>query len=148
MKNCGFGIDLDDILSIRDDLGAVVKPVSIVTRTWTGAEPGDGTATDVVERVLPSPQILDFSHSLRLVEGGHVRQGDLILKGFSKPRWSENDLRLKPVERNVEKFFLVGDALYEPISVTEKLLMFNVQVRRTSDQRRYDGDGCSGCEAE
>lgn len=128
----------DKILGIRDKIGAVLKPVSIVSRTWSGIQVGEGEPVDSVVRLLPSPRVVDFTHDLRIQPGGSVQQGDILLKGISKeshPKQSELDGTSD--KKNVEKFYLVGERLYQAISVREKYLTWNVQVRELSHQERF-----------
>lgn len=130
LKDCS-----DAILSIRESIGADKRKVYIVTRTWSGAQPGDGQATEVTEEVSPTPGIRDFSHDMRIREGGIVKQGDLMLKMLSKHRYPcEADVRLTSSDASVEKFYLVGKERYRVIAIVEKHLTWDVQVRRFTDQ--------------
>lgn len=122
----------DDILGLRDELGAVKKPIYIVTRTWSGAKRGEGTYTDSKVQVLPSPYLVDLSHSLRVREGGALKQGDLIIKMISKQKYSEAQINGSVDAPNLERWYYIGEYLYEVISVTEEYVYFNVQVRKTS----------------
>ncbi len=133
LKDCS-----DSILGIRDQIGAALKPVYMVTRHWSGNAVGEGLATDLVVQILPSPRVVDFSHSLALKEGGKIEQGDIILRGISKHHYSELDVNCKSEASNVEKIYMLGDVLYNAISVTEKHLTWNVQIRRLSSQRKYE----------
>jgi hypothetical protein len=124
---------LDDVLGIRDDIGAIKQPVFIITRTWSGEAPGDGTKRDTEKQVLPTPMVVDLSHSLRILEGGAVKRGDLILKMISKNQFPlESEVDGKSPSRNVEKFYRVGEAYYQVISVTEDYAWWNVQIRRVA----------------
>ena len=131
LKDC-----LDDVLSIPGDLGLRLHQVFQVTRTWQGPMVGDGSFTDEVVEVLPQPGIKDFTHSVRVLEGGSIKQGDLILTGVSKNAYpEESDVDLKSAD-HVEKFYRVGCNDYRVVSVKENLLTWDIQVRRLSDQTR------------
>ena len=129
---------IDSILGVRDTIGAALKPVYFVTRVWSGSEPGDGIAFDIATQMLPSPQIVDLSHNMRLIEGGGVKQGDIMLKLISKNSYPSIDfIWRKSLARNTELFYQVGDYLYQVINVVEKHLTWDAQLRMLSDQTRY-----------
>lgn len=129
---------LDDILGLRDSLGAALMPVFFVTRTWTGDENGDGEATEVKSQVLPSPRIVQMNDASRIVEGGAVQLGDIFLKMISKAKYgSKSDVDGMSDFQNVERFFEIDGELYSVINVTEKHLTWTVQVRKLSNQRRF-----------
>lgn len=131
--------DVDDILGVRDDIGAALKPVSIVTRNWSGVELGAGDASEFKTPVLPSPRVVEFAHDLRIKEGGAVKQGDILLKMISKNKYpNQSDVDFSGLPPNVEKFYDVGGKLYRPFNVVEKFLTWNVLLRPHSDQTRYE----------
>jgi hypothetical protein len=124
---------IDSVLGIRDDIGAVLKPVYLVIRTWSGSVPGEGSYSDSEEQVLPSPYVVELNHSLRLMEGGAVKQGDVILKMISKSVYPlESSLDGKSTSRNIEKFYKIGEVYYQVISIKDNYLTWDVQVRRVS----------------
>ncbi len=129
--------ELDDILAIREQLGADLAKVSLVTRTWSGTEIGDGDYIDVVEEMHPTPGVVDLSHSWRVAQGGAFKQGDLILTMISKNKFPTVDLidGSSPSEL-VQKFYLVNGFFYTVIKPTEKYVYWDVQVRRSTDQTR------------
>lgn len=126
----------DDILGVRDTIGAAIQNVFVVERTWTGAEPGDGTYTDVVTQMLPTPALLDpsragLSHKYKLAPTGRYKQGDLILKQVSKQSYPDRDVvRLKSTDKSVEKFYRVADELYTVVTLEESYITWNVHVRK------------------
>jgi hypothetical protein len=128
---------VNSVLSVREQIGAIKEPVSIVTRTWTGKAIGDGDFTDTEELINPQPGIKDLSHNLRLSEGGAIKQGDLIINCISKKTYPTEDLiNGKSEWPTIEKFYKVGDSLYNVISVVQKYLTWNVQIRRHLAQVR------------
>lgn len=123
----------DDILGVRDTIGAVIKPIYFIVRTWSGTEPGDGTFTDLATQMLPSPGIKDFSHKFILESGGRYKQGDLILSNVSKQSYTEQDLRLEVTSPKIQKFYRLGGSdghLYVPVSILESYLTWNVHIRK------------------
>lgn len=133
IKDCG----LDKILGVRDKIGAALKKVKIITREWDGDEPGHGNSKTSELNIFPSPRIVSFDHDVRLQEGGYIQQGDILLKGISKSSFpDQKTLDNISESRNIEKFYDVGGILYQIISIKEKLLTWNVHLRRFSDQRR------------
>ena len=128
---------MDDILGVRDDIGAIKNgPIYLLTRTWTGQK-GRGTYVDTQVQVLPSPHVVNFSHSLRLREGGMIKQGDIMLKHLSKQKYPTEDLLDCTVTdpSTVEKFYYVDGSLYECISVLEDYVYWNVQIRKTNKKK-------------
>lgn len=125
---------IDSILSIRDSIGALIEPMFLVTRTWSGAEPGAGTASDNVVQLLPTPAMKNFSQDVRLREGGAVKAGDIILKGISKNKFDLAELDGTSPGLNVEKFYRIGVKLYTVINVTENYVTWDVQLRELTNQ--------------
>lgn len=126
---------VNDILSLRDSIGAALKEVYLVTKTWPGTEIGDGTAVVTKVKMVPSPRVVEFKHNLRLVEGGAVKSGDILLKMVSKQTYpTENLLDCTSAVQTVEKFYEVGGILYRFLSATEKHVTWNVLLRRVSQQ--------------
>lgn len=128
---------IDSILGVRDSAGAVIDPVYFITRTWSGTQPGDGTAVDTQVQMLPSPGLKNYSQDLRLREGGSVKAGDIILKNVSRNSYTEAQLDGSSSAANIQKFYLVGAKLYQAISVAKNYVTWDVQIRELSDQTRY-----------
>lgn len=129
---------VDSILGVRDDIGAALKPVSIVTRTWEGTEPGSGEAVDVAISMLPSPRIVELMNDYRVREGGAFQSGDIILKMVSKQSYANlAAVDCSTASANIEKFYSVGGILYRVIGVREKHLTWDVHLRRVTDQSTY-----------
>lgn len=129
---------VDDILGLRDSLGAALMPVYFVERQWTGDESGDGTATETTEQVLPSPRIVSMSDDSRVMEGGAIQLDDILLKGISKNKYpSKVDVDGTTDDQSIERFYEIDGQLYGVINVTEKHLTWNVQVRKLSNQKRH-----------
>jgi len=128
----------DEILGLRDDLGAIKHHVFIITRTWSGVEIGDGTPNDSNVQILPTPYLVDYSHSLRIREGGKIKEGDIILKMVSKQSYpDENTINCKVNDKKTEKYYYINGFLYEVISITSDYVYWNVQIRKTSKQTVY-----------
>ncbi len=136
---------VDSILGIRDAIGAIIKPIFFVTRTFykdagktvPATQPEGSNAKDVVVQVLPTPGMKQFNQDIRLREGGSIKAGDIILKGISKNLFKEKDLDGSTSAKNIQKLYLIGDKLYQVINVYEKHVTFNVQVRELTNQARY-----------
>ncbi len=128
----------DSVLGIRDTLGAVIDPVFFLTRTWSGTEVGDGTPVDTLEQLLPSPCLKRYDFDLRLREGGVIKQGDILLKSISLNKYTEAQLDGSSPSANVQKFFLVGDKIYESLNCHKRYVTWEVLVRKISNQERYD----------
>ena len=123
----------DSILGIRDDLGAAIHKVFIVTKTWPSGEVGLGEPEIVKVPFLPSPGLKNLSHDLLALEGGNYQRGDLILTNCSKQSYpKEEDVSLEQDDPAVEKFYEIYEKLYQVISVVEKYITWDVQVRKVS----------------
>lgn len=128
----------DSLYGIRDDLGAAIHTVDILTRTWSGSAVGDGRAFDTTENLLPTPALKNLSHDFQAQAAGTVQQGDILLKGISKQSWPNEDvLYLKSTTPAVQKFYLINNKLYQAISVVESYISWDVQIRKLTHQTRY-----------
>jgi len=123
----------NDILGVRDDIGAVIHPIYLVTRTWSGSSVGDGTATDTQLQVLPTPSIQAISHNLPALQAGVYQVGDLILKHISKQNFPLEDVvACKSTSVKVEKFYKINNKFYQVISVKESYVTWEVHIRKVS----------------
>jgi hypothetical protein len=141
----GMLAGIDGVLDARDAVGAVIKPVYFLTRTWY-SDPGFGVPNNVPEgyakdaaqvQMIPSPGMKQFNQDIRLREGGSIKAGDIILKAISKNLFKESDLDGSTPAQNIQKFFVIGSKIYQVIDVVEKYVTFNVQVRELTNQTRY-----------
>ena len=131
LKDCS-----DAILGIRESIGADLKKIYLVTRTWSGENVGEGLASDECVQVEPTPGIKNLSNDHRVKEGGAVQNGDLLIHQISKHRYpAQSDVDCTSDAVNVERFYKVGDVLYTVINTVEKHIVWDVQIRRRSDQR-------------
>lgn len=128
----------DSILGIRDSVGAVIDPVFFITRTWSGMAPGDGSAVDTKVQMLPSPGIKNYAQDIRLKEGGAIKAGDIVLFDVSRNKFQESDLDGTSQSPRVEKFFLVGQKLYQVINLAKRYVTWDVQLRELTNQTRYE----------
>lgn len=120
----------DSILGIRDTIGAVIEPVYIVVRTWTGAQPGDGTSSDVTTQLLPSPQLANLVNTSKPGSAGTVENASIMLKGISKQSYATKDtVDLTSTLANVEKFYKLRGRLYNVTSVEESYITWNVRIK-------------------
>lgn len=113
-----------EIGAIRDEIGAKIANVYLLTR-----EEG---VPDIWEQILPTPHIRDFSHSLKLVEGGEVRSGDLLLKGIPISKYSEMNLdtALMDQEDEKEKYYIIDRRAYTLVHIKKNYLTWDVLIRR------------------
>ena len=132
LKDCS-----DSILGIRDGIGANLKKIYFVKRYWDGGEPGEGPFRDSESLMLDTPRIVDLSLNFRALEGGNVKQGDLLLKMVNKNRYPDKCVFGPTTNNRSEEIFLkIGDILYTVITVRERYLQWDIQVRPLSSQRR------------
>lgn len=129
---------VNDILGLRDDLGAALTGVYIVTRIWSGSELGEGVAQEEKLQVLPSPRIFSFVDDSRVLQGGIIQLEDIKLKMISKANYScKADLDCSSESENVEKFYEIDGQIYSVISVIEKHLTWDVMLRKRTNQKRF-----------
>ena len=138
LKDC-LGTSLDCILGIRDDIGADIQPVYLVTRTWSGDRVGDGYFTDE-ECKIPTPEIVDLSHDVRVQRGGAYKSGDLILKTINKATYTEEALRTDTGEDDIEKFIKVGQHYYRTVHIKEKFLTYDIHITKVAQDETERGD--------
>lgn len=126
----------DEILGIRDDLGAYKHKTYVLTRIWSEGL-GKGFATDSLEQVLPSPYLVDYSHDLRIRENGMIKQGDIMLKHISKESYPQEEMIDCTVNDpdKMEKFYYINGRLYNVVSVVESYVYWNVMVRKAAKQK-------------
>jgi hypothetical protein len=129
---------IDKILGIREQIGAQLADVDIVQRTWSGQRQGDGSFTDVVTRLSPAPEIVDYSHNIRTSESGAIKSGDLILRGIS-PKYTEDQLKTQTDVKNKEKFYKLGAHYYTCVHVRERLVTWDVHIRKVSQDETERG---------
>lgn len=123
----------NDILGVRDEIGAVIHPVYLLTRTWAGGSVGDGAATDTQVQVLPTPSIKSISHNLPALQAGVYQVGDLILSHISKQSFPLEDVvACKSASTAVELFYKINNKLYQVISVKESYVTWEVHIRKVS----------------
>lgn len=132
LKDCS-----DAILGVRDAIGADLKKVYVVTRTWSGGEVGEGNVQDAEMILVNTPRIVDLSLNFRAMEGGNVKQGDLLLKMVDKQRYPRSVFQPDRLNPGEERFLRIGEMLYTVIAIRERYLQWDIQVRPLSDQRRY-----------
>lgn len=128
----GLKGSMDSIFKIRDDLGAVIRRVHFVTRTWSSARIGDGTYEDEIVEMWPQAGIKDVSQDIRLSEGGALKAGDLLVHTVSKNRYPDRSLLDGTIPdgcKNIEKFLKIGDDLHVIVGVTESHLTWTIQAR-------------------
>jgi hypothetical protein len=140
--------NLDCVLGVRESIGADIQRVQLITRRWSGRERGDGDYTDEVLDVRPTPSLRSLAHNVRLTEGGSIKATDLFIGHISKNQFpNESDVDCSSSESTVERFYRIGQYDYTVISVVEKHLTWDVQVRRRSSQpdnqdwRQYEAQG-------
>jgi len=126
---------IDSVLVVRERIGADHQPVVLITRTWDGRERGDGDYTDVETPITPTPRVKSLAHNVRLTEGGAIKQTDLFIESISMNGFPlESDVDCSTADQKVEKFYKIGDYHYRVISVVQRHVVWDVQVRRMEVQ--------------
>lgn len=132
-------------LGVRDSIGAVLKPVYFVRRTWYADsghtifadQIGESYAVDVATQMLPSPGIKEITQDIRIREGGVFKSGDIILTSVSKESYDESDLDGSSSAKYIENLYLVGDKMYWVVNIKEKYVTWSVLLRELTNQARY-----------
>lgn len=128
-------IDVEDALKTIEDLEIYKSKVYLLTRVWAERK-GRGTAIDTIVKIDPNPYISDMSHSLKITEGGKIKQGDLFIKYLPKNIFpTEDTVNCKTDSELEEKFYIIDNELYEVISVSKGYAYWNVQIRKTSKKK-------------
>ena len=133
LKDC-----IGKILGIREQIGAQLADVYIVDRTWSGSRQGDGNYSDNSVKISPTPQIVDYSHNIRISEAGAIKSGDLILKGIS-PNYTEEQLKTQTDSKNTERFYKLGTIYYTCIHIKENLVTWDIHIRKVSEDETERG---------
>lgn len=113
------GLLADDLVGVADlvrgtvheALGTRPYVVDLVTITWSGTRPGDGTASVAVEAVSPAPRVPQYVRD-EMRPGGRDEEGTIEVTEISGT-YSEAELYKPPgavLVRNVEFFWRVTDA--------------------------------------
>lgn len=130
---------VDDILGVRDSIGAVIYPVFRLVRTWSGDAPGVGTFVDVTVQVLPSPQLVNLKNEYQALQAGTYQEGDVILRNVSKHAFPlERDVDGSSPAPNVERLFLMDGKLFTVVSVASKYLTWDIQIRKIAHRQGYE----------
>lgn len=130
-------IDVEDALKTIEGLELYKTKVYFLVRTWDERK-GKDDPVDTFTKINPNPYISDMSHSLRLREGGKVKQGDLFIKYLPKNIYPTEDTVNCSTENELEeKFYIIDNELYEVISVVKGYAYWNVQIRKTSKNKVY-----------
>lgn len=128
----------NDILGIRDDLGAIKHTVYILTRVWSGLERGSGTPSDSITQVLPTPYVVDLFADIRLKEAGRVREGDILIKTISKQSYpTEDTINLSVNNNKTEKFYYINGKIYEVVHIKQDYVYWDIHARQTIRQNTY-----------
>jgi len=129
----------DEILGLRDDIGAIKSKVFILTRSWSGEEIGDGDPKDTIEQILPTPYVVNLDYALRSKTGGSAKEGDVMLKHISKQSYPEEDtVRLKNDNcKTVEKFYYLDGKLYNVFLIKSDYVYWNIHVRLRTGTKTY-----------
>lgn len=129
----------DELLGLRDCIGAIKSKVYILTRVWSGSEIGDGNPKDSIEQVLPTPYVVDLNYAKRVESGGVFKEGDVMLKHISKQsRPLETDVDLNNKDCNkTEKFYYLDDKLYKVTHVKSDYIYWNVHIRKVTNSKVY-----------
>lgn len=124
----------DDILSVREDIGAAIHLVYKVTRTWSGDSAHEGTYSDTKVKIDPTPGFRDLSMDIRALEGGTVQRGDILIQKISKASYPDkSEVSLECPEGNVERFYEIDNKLFRVIHVRESYIYWDVHVRALND---------------
>lgn len=126
----GLRQSINSVLSVRDKIGPL-KLVWVVTRRWSGANVGAGVFSDFKTQMLPTPGVVQFSQDIRVREGGAIEAGDILLTNVSKVNYpNKSDIDSSALDKNVERFYVVGEDLYNVINTKEKYLTWDVLLRK------------------
>ena len=125
----------DSLYGVRDAVGANIELTYLVTRTWSGAVPGDGTYIDDIVQLLPSPGIKQLKADWKAREAGLMELGDTMLTGISKQsHFERSSIDCTSELPNVERFYKISNKLYSVVSVEDHYISWDVRIRKLANQ--------------
>ena len=120
---------VDSARDIINDFGLRPYVVLMRTRTWSGTQPGDGTATDVDVAIAPVPKVSHPSPRLIANSGGTIQEGDRMVSKISAS-YTEAQLTGNPLAANAEVWWVIDGDLYTIVGVpSKKNFEFRMQLR-------------------
>lgn len=104
----------DELRGLRGDFGQNPWAVYRVVRTWSGARPGAGTATDVATEITPTPRVgwvEGESGRIRfdLPPTGMYEKGEIVLAEVSLT-YTFAEVKGTTASANLEVFYKLTDA--------------------------------------
>ena len=127
-RNDNFGLvdalksTVANALKIRDSLGAKKANVYFYTK--------QGENEEVWRQILPTPQIVDYGLDLRLLAGGEVQQGDIMLRGIPQTNYERTDIETASTDETEKRFFVIEGRAYTAVYIRKQLLTWEVLIRR------------------
>ena len=117
----------EDSFAIRDDIGA--KKANV----WFYEKKGENDP--VWKQILPTPNIVDLSHNVQLMEGGTVESGDLFLRSIPISKFNEEDLETVVENEMDQKYWVIAPPngftrAYTSVHIKRNYLSFEVHIRR------------------
>jgi len=132
----------EDVASSVENLGFKKANVYFYTKkpegiTWT--------------QIIPTPDIVDFSHNIKLLEAGSVTAGDLFIKNISRYSYSFSDLETATVQKvkndkdAIEKYWIIREKsgvsrAYTTVNIVTEELTYDVHVTRYQGVNEDDLD--------
>lgn len=125
---------VDDTRELIADLGFRLETFVVRVRTWSGAEVGRGTATDVDVTLTPPPKWKDVPTRLVFDSPGIYEAGDKLVSKISAT-YTESDLN--PTLTGVQELiWLVNGEEWRPVARPEpKAFEWRVTLRRKNRKR-------------
>ena len=111
-----------EVLAIKDEIGAKKANVYLYKKI--------GAAEPVWTQILPSPTIAEYSLDPRLIAGGEIQQGDLLLRGIPQANYTEEELNTATETEGEERYFVVDKRAYTLAHLRKNYLTFDILIRR------------------
>ena len=129
---------LECALSSIGELGLNVHEVGLFKRKWSEGKIGKGQPSDSLDLFSPQPRLSKIKLRWGIREGGTVKQGDLLVKLLTKATYpNESQINAASDDELEEIYYYVNGDLYEVIEVDEKLLYWNVTIRKTKKRELF-----------
>lgn len=120
---------VDGARQLVDDLGLRRHVVVVVTRRWSGEEPGLGTYTDTELTIDPPPKVSYPTPDVIAESGGMIQDGDRMVRKISA-RYTAAMLTGNPVGSSCEVWWTVDGDKYSIVGVPEERnFEWRVQLR-------------------
>lgn len=126
---------VDDARQLIDDLGLRLDTVQTRRRSWSGGQPGSGTATNTDVAITPKPRVKDVPERWIHNAPGRYERGDKMVTRISAT-YTRAQLTGGTLAAGEEFVWLIDSVEYAVIGEPEEQAFeWRVQLRRRNRKR-------------